>query len=104
MDKHSSVDLIVYPYQYSNESCSGAIRQGLASGTPVAVTPLSIFDDISPVVNYLPGISPEEISQGILNFFKKSKDQIHINDLEKWLDHHSFNRLANRLESILDSI
>lgn len=58
-------DLVVYPYQHTQESASGAVRMGLACGRPVAVTPLSIFDDVDAVVHRLPGISPEQMAQGI---------------------------------------
>ncbi|CAB1371089.1 glycosyltransferase [Denitratisoma oestradiolicum] len=58
-------DLVVYPYQHTQESASGAVRMGLACGRPVAVTPLSIFDDVDAVVHRLPGISPEQMARGI---------------------------------------
>ena len=35
-------DLIVFPYQTTGESSSAAVRTGLASGRPVACTPLPI--------------------------------------------------------------
>ena len=58
-------DLIVYPYQQTQESSSAAVRMGLASGKPVAVTPLSIFDDVAEAVHHLPGTDPHAIAQGI---------------------------------------
>ena len=38
----SNTDLVVFPYQNTNESSSAAVRQGIASRTPVAVTPLHL--------------------------------------------------------------
>ncbi|WP_417579971.1 hypothetical protein [Nitrincola sp.] len=58
-------DLVVYPYQETGESSSAAVRMGLASGVPVAVTPLSIFDDVRDVVFELPGTSFHDIAEGI---------------------------------------
>lgn len=58
-------ELIVYAYQHSQESASGAVRFGLASGRPVACTPLPIFDDVSRVVHTLPGISAADLARGI---------------------------------------
>ena len=46
----SSTDLVIFPYQSTNESVSGAVRQGITSLAPVAVTPLPIFDDVRDVV------------------------------------------------------
>ena len=43
-------DLIVFPYQQSFESSSASVRQGLASGKPVMVTPSKIFQDVSSLV------------------------------------------------------
>lgn len=65
IDCLSEADLVVYPYQKTGESASGAVRFGLASGTPVAVTPLPIFHDISPAVLFLPGATPNEIASGL---------------------------------------
>ncbi|MES2047917.1 MAG: glycosyltransferase, partial [Pseudomonadota bacterium] len=60
-----TADLIVYPYQETLESSSAAVRMGLAAGRPVAVTPLSIFDDVIDAVHVLPGSTPEALALGI---------------------------------------
>ena len=51
-------DLIVFPYQSTGESSSAAVRYGLATGRPVALTPLPIFDDVRRAVYELPGQAP----------------------------------------------
>lgn len=61
----SSNDLVVYCYQSTKESSSSAVRMGLATGVPVAVTPLSIFDDIAEAVFTLPGTTAPELARGI---------------------------------------
>lgn len=61
-----TADLIVYPYQSTGESASAAVRMGLASGVPLAVTPLPIFDDVREAAFTLPGISPKDIANGIV--------------------------------------
>ena len=58
-------DLIVFPYQQTNESASGAVRIGLAARKPVAVTPIPIFDDLGNAVHRLPGTQPRDIANGI---------------------------------------
>ena len=40
-------DLLVFPYQNTKESASGAVRMGVAAGVPLAVSPIPIFDDVS---------------------------------------------------------
>ena len=58
-------DLVVYPYQRSQESASGAVRFGLASGRPVACTPLGVFDDVASTVHMLPGLDAGSLATGI---------------------------------------
>ena len=104
----SKVDLLVYPYQSSNESSSAAIRQGLASGTPVAVTPLSIFDDVKPVIYELPGLTSEEIAKGIQDWFVKGSNfrnqNINSSSLAAWKKEHSFSSLGIRLQGIINAL
>ncbi|MBV7453202.1 glycosyltransferase [Acidovorax sp. sif1233] len=61
----SSADLVVFPYQNTSESSSAAVRMGLASGVLVAVTPLSIFEDVRNFVYELPGTNSEDLALGI---------------------------------------
>ncbi len=58
-------DLIVFPYQRTQESSSAAVRMGLAAGRPVAVTPLAIFDDLGDAVHRLPGMDVPALVEGI---------------------------------------
>ena len=61
----SAADLVVYPYQQTQESASAAVRLGLASLTPVATTPLPIFDDVASITHRLPGTAAVDIAAGI---------------------------------------
>lgn len=45
----SQCDLIVFPYEKTGESASGAVRIGIASGRPIARSKLSIFADVEGV-------------------------------------------------------
>jgi glycosyltransferase involved in cell wall biosynthesis len=95
--------LVVFPYQGTGESASGAVRYGLASGRPVVVTPLPIFDDVSDIVHYLPGTSPKEIAEGLRDLFAALKvanpDFSTIQKrAEQWTEEHRYPVLARRLE------
>ena len=101
----SAADLIVYPYQGTNESASGAVRQGLASHRPVAVTPLPIFSDVEEQVHTLPGETPSQIARGIKAIMsspdaceKKSQMQ------EKWLREHSWENTSRRLAGLIEGL
>ena len=49
-------DLLILPYDETLESASGAVRIALASGVPVAVTPVAIFEDAGPAVHRFSGM------------------------------------------------
>ncbi len=57
-------ELLVFPYQKTNESASGAVRMGVAAGRPIAVTPIPIFDDIDGAIK-LRGKTVDEIVASI---------------------------------------
>ena len=106
--KLSQSDLIVYPYQNSNESSSASVRHGIASGVPVLVTPISIFNDVSNVVDLLPGTTESLIAQGIEDWFlykfKKVRNQS-LSDYQKlWREQHRFSKLGIRLQGLIRSI
>ena len=105
----SSADLIVFPYQGTQESSSAAVRTGLASGAPVAVTPLAIFDDVAPAVFVLPGISPQEIAHGIEMYFERARTNPaaqaqHREQAQRWCDSHRYRHLGARLYRILQAL
>lgn len=98
-------DLIVYPYQATQESSSAAVRMGLASGCPVAVTPLSIFDDVAQAVHQLPGTSAEEIAQGIADLFSDSETMAKKRDQARaWVAARQWPSLSRRLVNIIDGL
>lgn len=61
----SLADLIVFPYQDTEESSSAAVRMAIAAERPIAVTPLAIFDDVASAVSLLPGTTPEALADGL---------------------------------------
>lgn len=98
-------DMIVYPYQYTQESASGAVRFGLAANRPVICTPLDIFDDVRDIVVYFPGNTPAEISEGIESILENSTELCAKLELQKkWLHDHSWISLGMRLGNIIKSV
>tara|TARA_Y100001968_G_scaffold47895_1_gene38157 strand:+ start:566 stop:4273 length:3708 start_codon:yes stop_codon:yes gene_type:complete len=107
----SEMDLVIYPYQQSNESSSASVRQGIASGAEVIVTPISIFEDVNKVVTVFPGITSEQMAVGLENWInnKNKNEVLNINNtqsskLDLWREDHRFSKLARRLSSIITSI
>jgi glycosyltransferase involved in cell wall biosynthesis len=101
-DRLTRADLIVYPYQHTQESSSAAVRTGLATGRPVATTCLEIFDDVADVVYTLPGRSPAALAEGIAELLADPalKERLAANQ-QAWLDSHSWERLGPRLGNIM---
>jgi len=102
----SSADLIVFPYQITGESASGAARYGLASGRPVAVTPLDIFDDVEQAAHVLPGTTPADIAEGIvllLNKFANADELVKKKEeeAERWRAEHRYTTVGLRLNQML---
>ncbi len=81
----SNLDLIVFPYQNTKESASGAVRMAVAAGTAIAVTPLEIFEDV----------------EGAIVMEGQTVDSI-VSSLEK-LDDRALENSRNRIIQMRDS-
>jgi len=98
-------DLLVFPYQETNESSSAAVRYGLATKRPVAVTPLRIFDDLGGAVHRLSGVTPQQVAEGISSALTAIAQQTDAarataDEAQKWLLAHSHAALSRRLHNI----
>jgi glycosyltransferase involved in cell wall biosynthesis len=58
-------DLIALPYAPSRESSSAAVRSALASGVPVAVSPIALFDELGDAVARFADADPAAVAGGI---------------------------------------
>jgi glycosyltransferase involved in cell wall biosynthesis len=109
LDLISDADLIVFPYQETGESSSAAVRYGLATGRPVAVTPLPIFDDVKPAVLNLSGFTPDKIAQSITGLLADiEKNAINIQEVEEranqWRRAHYYHQLSIRLYGMIQAL
>lgn len=109
LDLISEADLIVFPYQETGESSSAAVRYGLATGRPVATTPLAIFHDVSPAVLTLPGFTPAQISHGITEILHDiERNAANIQKIEehanRWRRSHYYFQLSNRLYGMIQAL
>ena len=98
----SACDVIVYPYQRSEESASGAVRLGLAAGRPVVTTPLPTFADLSEIVYQLPGTGPTEIAEGIISLLQDENGKADILQRQQdWVRANSWATQAGRISNII---
>ncbi|MGO4168398.1 glycosyltransferase [Novosphingobium sp. YAF33] len=105
----SEADLVIFAYQETAESASGAVRYGMAVGLPVAVTPISIFDDLEGAVYRFSGTSPEDLAEGIQAFLgsidKRDEDYTRIaSKAEDWRHSHDYRAVSKRLYNICKAL
>ena len=105
----SSADLIVFPYQDTAESASGAVRYGMAAKRPVAVTPLAIFKDLDDAAFVFFGPSPEDLAEGLERFLLSVKTQDdawkHINSrAAEWRRQHDYSAIGKRLANMCKAL
>jgi glycosyltransferase involved in cell wall biosynthesis len=100
-----TADLIVFPYQRTQESSSAAVRMGLAAGRPVAVTPLSIFDDVADAVHTLPGVRIEDIADGLHRLLNEPElVAAQAEKTARWTSSRLWPKLSMRLLNLIDGL
>lgn len=100
----SKADLIVFPYQQTTEPASAAVRLGIASGVPVAVTPIDIFKDVGDIVHRLPGMDVNSIANGLRELraviLAKKPTIEHVKqNAKQWRGSHDYANLSRYLYS-----
>jgi FkbM family methyltransferase len=61
----SECDLLALPYRPSKEASSAALRTAMMAGTPLIVTPISLFEEAECAVARFEGLEPADIARGI---------------------------------------
>ena len=98
----STCDCIVFPYLYSLEAASGAIRIGLTAGRPVGSTPLSIFTEFEGLVHQFAGTTAADIANGIRDLLRDDFPREEVGRQQrKWIATHSWAAQARRVGNIM---
>jgi len=105
----AQTDLIVYPYQQTQESSSAAVRHGLAAGPPVCVTPLPIFEDVARVTHQLPGTSASALADGLAQVLRQARcGEPAFQQIQQragsWRAQHQFSDLGQRLQGMMSAL
>ena len=107
LNELSKNDLILFPYQDTQESSSASVRHGLATGKPVMVTPLDIFNDVSNAVSFCSGTSSIAIANSICEWYKskdKAGEEFNRKKRIELIEERSFSKLGKRFSSIIKGL
>ncbi len=98
----SECDLVVLPYDESRESSSAALRGALSSGAPVAVTPVTIFDEADDAVHRFAASDVQSVAAGIAALLHDTpaRQRLQI-AASQWLSNHQWSVIAERMEGML---
>ena len=98
-------DLLVLPYEHSKESSSAALRTALGSGVPVAVTPISLFDEAADAVARTSGLDAASIAEGIANLLADGAARRLLQETAgHWLESRSTSTIATRLFGLIEGL
>ena len=104
LDLLGECDVVALPYADTEEASSAALRMALASGVPVAVTRISIFDEAEGVVARLKSDCPGDIAEGLNALLR---DRLHRQYLpvlaKRWASQRAWPLMALRLSRLLHS-
>ena len=98
----SKAKLVLFPYQETGESASGAVRYALAANRDILITPLDIFNDIKDLAFIIEGFTPEAIADGVIKYFSNNTTKKDL--IKKWLQTHRYSKLGRKLENIIKSV
>lgn len=98
-------DLIVLPYQESNESSSAALRSALAAGVAVAVTPLPLFEEARAATLPLSGLDAGAIGPDLAGFLRTEPVRVSAERAARvWLAERHWPVVARRLHGLLGGL
>jgi glycosyltransferase involved in cell wall biosynthesis len=95
-------DVIVFPYQRSGESASGAVRYGISSGCPVLTTPLAIFDEVAAQVERAEGFLAADLAPAIERLLGDAERRASLGEAQaEWLSQHSWQATTERIANMI---
>ncbi|MCA1176226.1 MULTISPECIES: glycosyltransferase [unclassified Pantoea] len=105
----SDADLLLFAYQDTGESASGAVRYGMATSKPVIVTPIPIFNDLGDAVFKFNGFTAKQIAEDIIAGLKEIEGETPkwesvTSAAESWRNQHDYSAVSMRLNNICNGL
>jgi glycosyltransferase involved in cell wall biosynthesis len=101
----SGCDMIVLPYDESDDSVSGAVRTALASMVPLVATRVKIFADLGAAIGWADGNDPQILADTIAPLLRSPEKRREIQaGMQAWLSAHDWQRMATTLENMLHGL
>lgn len=105
----SDADLLLFAYQNTGESASGAVRYGMATAKPVIVTPIPIFDDLGDAVFKFEGFTADIIAKNIMETLKdiasNSENSLKVKAAaDAWRAQHDYQSIGLRLDNLCSGL
>jgi glycosyltransferase involved in cell wall biosynthesis len=95
-------NVVVLPSQASKESSSASVRDALAAGPPVMVTPLAIFDEVGEAVFRTGGTDPADLAAGLDKILRDATLRETLSRSARgWLAARSWDLVARRMQSLI---
>ena len=97
----SGCDLVVLPYVQTNESSSAALRSCLASGAPVAVSSIPIFDEAEDAICRIDAEKPAALAASVAALlFDQGKRQELQDAAKRWITPRSWEAVARQVHGL----
>jgi|WetSurMetagenome_2_1015567.scaffolds.fasta_scaffold01392_6 glycosyltransferase involved in cell wall biosynthesis len=98
-------DIIVMPYQQTNESSSAATKFALSAKKPIIVTDIPIFDEYNDEVFKINTGSPEDIADGIKKVLRDKELQLNlVNNVENKIKAENWSRITQEYEKLIYTV
>lgn len=101
----SECDMIVLPYDESDDSASGAVRTSLATMVPLLATRVKIFGDLDAAIAWADSNDPDVLADAIRPLLRSPEKRRKIQaGMHAWLTAHDWQRMATTLENMLHGL
>jgi len=95
-------DLLVLPRRVATDSASGSARVAMASGVPVLVTPIEIFQELGSAVIRAGGADAQAVAASIADALRNHKlRQQTVEKANRWLAAHDWSLMSMRLHGLI---